>query len=108
VVPIYNGILLNNNRNKIRPFAATSMDLEIIILSEVRQRQMHACIFLNYGFLQTYAQSGINLKNKQRAHVAIYQKNKQPNQKMGRRSKKNFSKEDRLMAKKHIKYAQHH
>ena len=44
MVPIYNGILLNNNRNKIRPFAATSMDLEIIILSEVRQRQIYDTI----------------------------------------------------------------
>ena len=26
-------------RNKIMPFAATSMDLEILILSEVRQRK---------------------------------------------------------------------
>ena len=34
VVHIYNGILLNLKKNDILPFAATQMDLEIIILSE--------------------------------------------------------------------------
>ena len=32
-------------------------------------------------------QQGINLQNIQTAHAAQYQKNKQPNQKMGRKSK---------------------
>jgi len=39
VVCIYNGILLSNKKNKIMPFTATWMDLEIIILSEVSQRK---------------------------------------------------------------------
>ena len=38
-VSVYNGILLSH-KNETMPFVATQMDLEIIILSEVRQRQM--------------------------------------------------------------------
>ena len=34
-----NGILLSHKKNKIMPFAATWMQLEIIILSEVRKRK---------------------------------------------------------------------
>ena len=39
VVHIYNGILLSHKRIEIVPSAATWMDLEIIILSEVSQRE---------------------------------------------------------------------
>ena len=35
----HNGTLLSHNKNKIMPFAATSMDLERIILSEVSQKE---------------------------------------------------------------------
>ena len=37
---IYNGILLTNKKNKIMQFAAGWVELEIIILSEVSQRQI--------------------------------------------------------------------
>ena len=39
MVHIYKGILLSH-RNKLMPFAVTWMDLEIIILSQVRKRQI--------------------------------------------------------------------
>ena len=39
MVHIYNGILLSHRKNKIMPFAATWMRLEILILSEVNQKE---------------------------------------------------------------------
>ena len=39
VVHVHSVILLSHKKNKIMPFAATWMDLEIIILNEARKRK---------------------------------------------------------------------
>ena len=40
VAPIYSGILLSHKKNEIMAFAATWMDLQIVILSEFRERKV--------------------------------------------------------------------
>ena len=39
VVHIHNGILLSHKKSKLMPFAATQMELETLILGEVRQKE---------------------------------------------------------------------
>ena len=41
MVCIYNGILINHKKKETTPFAATRMNLEIIILSEVSQTKIN-------------------------------------------------------------------
>ena len=47
VVRIYNGILLSHKKNGIVPFAATWMELEIII-SEVSQKEKDKCYMTSF------------------------------------------------------------
>ena len=39
MVHIYNGILFSHKKNEIMPFEATCMDIEIVILSKVSQKE---------------------------------------------------------------------
>ena len=51
LVYIHNGMLLSHKKKKIMPFAATWMELETLILSEVSQKEKdkYHMILLIYG-----------------------------------------------------------
>ena len=56
MVCIYNEILLRHKKNEVMPFTATWMDLEIIIVSEVSQKEKekyHMTLLL-CGILKNY------------------------------------------------------
>ena len=47
---VYKGILFSHKKNEIMPLAATQMDLDIIILSEVRQTKTNIvwyCVYVD-------------------------------------------------------------
>ena len=44
----YKGILFSHKKKEIMPAAATVIDLEIIILSEVSQKEKNKCRILTY------------------------------------------------------------
>ena len=51
VVHIYSGILFSPKKNEIMTFSVTWIDLEIIILSEVRERQISYDIHLHVNLI---------------------------------------------------------
>ena len=61
VVYICNGLVLSHKKNEIMPFAATYMNLENVILKEVRERQISYDITymwnLKKGYKGTYLQN---------------------------------------------------
>ena len=64
MVHTYNAVLLSQEKNRTMPFAATWVQLEIIILSEVirKERDKYHVPFFIYGFLNV---TQMNLSMKQ-------------------------------------------
>ena len=68
---MYNGLLLSQKRkkkkNEIIPFAATWMELEIIILSEVSKRECR-----DVDGLESVIQSEVSQKEKNKYHILMH------------------------------------
>ena len=62
-VYIYSGILLSHKKGEIMPFAATWMQLEIIILSEVSQKEKDKYHMISFiGGIKNMAQMNLSTK----------------------------------------------
>ena len=48
VLHVYNGILLSHKKNETMLFAATWIDLEIIILSAIQKRMTNTTLYHSY------------------------------------------------------------
>ena len=68
VVHINNGILFSHKKNETMPFAATRMDLEIIIISEVSQRKTNIMWILHILGIYKKKLQIKHLKNRNKSH----------------------------------------
>ena len=66
MVYLYSEILFTHKKNEILPFAATQMDLEIIILSEVSQTEKHKYHMKCHLYVESEQMIQMNLCIKQK------------------------------------------
>ena len=65
MVTIYNGILLSHEKNKIMLFAATWMQLDILVLSEISQKEEDKYHMITYIWNLKYGTIYLSTKQKQ-------------------------------------------